>query len=294
MPDPVLLNRTIGTRPARTLSAPVSLRGVGIHSGQEGAVTVNPGAPGTGVFFVLADGSVISADVRNVVDTSRCTVLGTAAGRISTVEHLLSAFAGLGLTDAHIAVSGPEIPILDGSALPWVEAFRAAGITETPATPQIFVSLTEPILVTGRNGSFIHVSPSDRLLLTVAAVFEHPLVGTQIARFTKSESCDYARDVAPARTFGFIEEVEALQKAGLALGGSLENAVVVYWDRYSAPLRFSSELAYHKLLDLMGDLFLAFGAPLPLALDVVAVKPSHGLNVELASRLRDAAAEAHS
>jgi UDP-3-O-[3-hydroxymyristoyl] N-acetylglucosamine deacetylase len=275
------------------LSAPVSLRGVGIHSGQEGAVTVHPAAPGTGVSFVLGDGSRIAASAANVVDTSRCTVLGTGAGKISTVEHLLSAFAGLGLTDARIAVSGPEIPILDGSALPWVEAFLAAGITKTPAPVAIPVSLTQPVLVTGRNGSFIHASPSDRLTMTVAAAFEHPLVGTQVARFASPGESNYARDVAPARTFGFIEEVEALQKAGLALGGSLENAVVVYPDRYSVPLRFSAELAYHKLLDLMGDLFLAFGAPLPLALDVVAVKPSHGLNVELASRLRDAAAEAY-
>jgi UDP-3-O-[3-hydroxymyristoyl] N-acetylglucosamine deacetylase len=211
------------------------------------------------------------------------------------VEHLLSALAGLGITDADIQIRGPEVPILDGSALPWVEAIRAAGITEAAGETRPEMKLSQPVLVTGPNGSFISVHPAAALALTVAAVFEHPLVGTQVARFAPgdSEGRDYASAVAPARTFGFIEEVEALQKAGLALGGSLENAVVVYPDRYSGPLRFPAELAYHKLLDMMGDLFLAFGGPLSLSVDIVAVKPSHRLNIELASRLRDAAAEAH-
>ncbi|MES2461481.1 MAG: UDP-3-O-acyl-N-acetylglucosamine deacetylase [Armatimonadota bacterium] len=279
-------------RPARTLSAPVSLRGVGIHSGVESAVTVFPGAPGDGVIFVPIGGTPIAAAAANVVDTSRCTVLGANGQTVSTVEHLLSAFAGLGITDARIEIDGPEVPILDGSALPWVEAILSVGILEGETPAATSTTIRQPLLISGKNGSFIHVHPASCFSLTVAAVFDHPLIGTQVARFVPSEENDYAADVAPARTFGFIEEVEALRSAGLALGGSLDNAVVVYPDRYSAPLRFPAELAYHKLLDMMGDLFLAFGEPLSLRLAIVAVKPSHRLNVELASRLRDAAAEA--
>ena len=133
-----------------------------------------------------------------------------------------------------------------------------------------------------KNGSFITAYPSDTHRLTVAAVFDHPLIGTQVARYEASQD-DYAATVAPARTFGFIEEVEALRKAGLALGGSEENAVVVYSDHYSRPLRFDNEFAMHKLLDVLGDLALA-GLPLP-AMDIFAVKPSHRLNVEFARAL---------
>jgi UDP-3-O-[3-hydroxymyristoyl] N-acetylglucosamine deacetylase len=276
------------------VSAPVSLRGTGIHSGTESTVTITAAAPGERVRFFPAGGSPIAAIAANVVDTARCTVLGASGKTVSTVEHLLSAFAGLGVTDARIEIDGPEVPILDGSALPWVEAILSAGITETPNKPAERRRLPKPILVSGKNGSFLHAHPAEEFSLTAAAVFEHPLIGTQVARFAPSEGSDYATDVAPARTFGFIEEVEALRKAGLALGGSLENAVVVYQDHYSSPLRFPAELAYHKLLDVMGDLFLAFGEPLPLMVSIVAVKPSHRLNVELASRLRDAVAEAHS
>jgi UDP-3-O-[3-hydroxymyristoyl] N-acetylglucosamine deacetylase len=124
--------------------------------------------------------------------------------------------------------------------------------------------------------------PSDSLRLTVVVHFEHPLVGTQVARFDPARGDRYEDDVAPARTFGFIEEVEALRAAGLARGGSEDNAVVVYPDRYSTPLRFDNELARHKLLDLVGDLSLVGG---PLRADVVAVKPSHRLNTDFARLL---------
>ena len=294
MPEPLTSHFELRQKPARTVSAPVSVGGVGIHSGAASTLTIFPASPGEGVCFVPDGGTPIAALAANVVDTCRCTVLGAGGKTVSTVEHLLSAFAGLGVTDARIEIRGPEVPILDGSALPWVELLESVGLTETPVKGIAVRPLRQPIIVTGKNGSFLAAHPARGLSITAATVFEHPLVGTQVSRFALEQGGDYRNSVAPARTFGFIEEVEALQKAGLALGGSLDNAVVVYPDRYSAPLRFPNELAYHKLLDVMGDLFLAFGAPLPLAVDIVAVKPSHRLNVELASRLRDAVAEAHS
>lgn len=270
--------------------------GVGIHTGAESHVTLFPAdTPGQGVVFRVGgkqNGSPrqeIPARAANVVETARCTVLGDGkSASVSTVEHLLSALAGLGVTDCIAAVDGPELPIGDGSAAIWTDAIQSVGIVKLADAPAVS-PLPAPVIVTGRGGAFIAAYPSDSLRLTVAAVFEqHPLVGTQVARFEAASGADgYIRDVAPARTFGFIEEVEALRAAGLAQGGSLENAVVIYPDRYSAPLRFENELARHKLLDLIGDLSLAGPLPLLPPMDIVAVKPSHRLNTEFAARIRE-------
>lgn len=253
--------------------------------------------PGQGIVFrrVKQSGGTqeIAAHVSNVVDTARCTVLGGSGGAtISTVEHLLSALAGLGVTDCIVEVDGPEIPIGDGSALIWTEAIAGVGVVAIPGSDMASVAagakvaeamLPAPVTLTGRGGSFIAAYPSDALRITVAVSYEqHTLVGTQIARFEPGCGDAYSRDIAPARTFGFIEEVEALRAAGLAQGGSFDNAVVVYPDRYSSPLRFEDELARHKLLDLIGDLALA--GSLPVA-DIIAVKPSHRLNTAFAARL---------
>lgn len=245
--------------------------GIGIHTGQPCRVTLTPGEPGSGIVFHTPQGPVVAAP-QNVRETVRCTVLEQAGARVSTVEHLLSACAGQGVRDLQIRLDGPELPILDGSAAGWATAL--------PVQPLVFRPLTAPVLVTGRGGAFIACYPAERLSVTVAISFEHPLVGTQVARFQEGES--YQEQVAPARTFGFIEEVQKLLDAGLAKGGSLDNAVIVYPDRYEPALRFDNELARHKLLDLLGDLYLA--GFLPKA-DIIAVKPSHGLNTHLAAQL---------
>jgi UDP-3-O-[3-hydroxymyristoyl] N-acetylglucosamine deacetylase len=267
-----------------TVCHPVSVRGVGLHTGAASSIRLRPAEqPGEGIIFRAGEVS-IPALAANVTDTSRCTVLGAPGASVSTIEHLLSACAGLGVADLLVEVDGPELPIGDGSAALWVDALREAGVTDNDGSA---VELTEPVMLTGKDGQFIAAYPADTLTVTVAISFPHPLVGTQVARFAPSRGDDYARDIAPARTFGFIEEVEALQKAGLALGGSLENAVVVYPDRYSVPLRFPDELARHKLLDVLGDLALGGFPNLPRA-DIIAVKPSHRLNVAFAARLVDA------
>lgn len=265
--------------PARTLARPVTIRGVGIHTGAEATVTLAPAErPGAGVVFVVGE-QEIPARASNVADTARCTVLGGPGGAsVATVEHLLSALSGMGVTDCRVAVEGPEIPIGDGSAALWIEALAGAGIA--PLGEQIApLTLQEPIVLAGANGAFIAAFPAESLRMTVAVSFAHALVGTQVARFDPARGQSYAAEIAPARTFGFIEEVEALRAAGLARGGTLENAVVVYPDRYSVPLRFPDELARHKLLDLIGDLALAGR---PLVADVVAVRPSHRLNTDFA------------
>ncbi len=221
----------------------------------------------------------IPARVSNVCDARRCTVLrGPSGASVATVEHLLSALAGGGITDCLVHVDGPELPIGDGSALIWVDAIRRAGAVDLgPA--QAPRALAAPPRRGGGGGAFIAAFPSETLRLTVAIAFDHALVGTQVARFEPARGDEYGEEIAPARTFGFREEVEALRAAGLARGGSAENALVVYEDHYSAPLRFANEFARHKLLDLLGDLALVGG---PFAADVVAYKPSHRLNTEFA------------
>jgi UDP-3-O-[3-hydroxymyristoyl] N-acetylglucosamine deacetylase len=268
----------------RTVAVPVVVEGIGIHTGVTGRVTLSPAKAGQGIGF-WCEGGFIPATAAHVVDTSRCTVLGRDGANVSTVEHLLSAFAGLGITDALVDFEGAELPIGDGSAQIWVDAIRRAGVHEevTPDAPPV---LAEPLLVAGKGGAFIAAFPAANLRVTFVIAFDHPLVGTKAARFEPAAGDDYARDIAPARTFGFIEEVEALRAAGLARGGSLDNAVVVYPDRYSVPLRFDDELARHKLLDLMGDLLLSGTGSLPAA-DIIAVKSSHRLNVAFAAQLAE-------
>ena len=270
----------------RTLGGVAHRTGVGIHTGADASVRLHPAPFGTGIIF-RAGGQHIPAHYSCVVDTSRCTVLGDGVVSVSTVEHLLSAFAGLGITDAVVEVEGRELPIGDGSASLWVDAIQEVKtVADDAVIPIIPPPLTEPVVVTGKGGAFIAAYPAATLTLTVAISFEHSLVGTQVARFAQGGG-DYAAEIAPARTFGFIEEVEALRAAGLAKGGSFDNAVVVYPDHYSVPLRFEDELARHKLLDLMGDLMLSGTAGLPIA-DIIAVKPSHRLNAALAARLAGA------
>ena len=253
-----------------------TLTGIGIHTGQPCSATLTALPPGSGIVFETPHGT-IPARAENVVETQRCTVLGCGAARLSTVEHLLSACAGRGVRDLEVRVTGPELPILDGSAAGWAAVLPQGALA--------LRELPEPILVTGRGGAFIACYPAQTLTVTCAIAFEHPLVGTQLARFAPlapDPGGEYLEQIAPARTFGFIEEVQRLLETGLAKGGSLENAVIVHPDRYEPALRFDNELARHKLLDLMGDLLLA--GFLPKA-DIIAMKPSHGLNCQLASLL---------
>ncbi|WP_394794549.1 UDP-3-O-acyl-N-acetylglucosamine deacetylase [Armatimonas sp.] len=247
-----------------------TLSGIGIHTGQPCSATLSALPPGSGILFETPEG-LIPARAENVVETLRCTVLGCGAARLSTVEHLLSACAGRGVCDLKVSVSGPELPILDGSAAGWAAVLPQGELT--------LRELPQPLIVTGRGGAFIACYPAEKLTVTCAIAFEHPLVGTQLARW---DGKDYLEQIAPARTFGFIEEVQKLLDAGLAKGGSLENAVIVHPNRYEPALRFDNELARHKLLDLLGDLLLA--GFLPKA-DIIAMKPSHGLNCQLASLL---------
>ncbi|MCE5199871.1 MAG: UDP-3-O-acyl-N-acetylglucosamine deacetylase [Armatimonadota bacterium] len=261
-----------------TLRDSVTLSGTGLHSGRETSVAIHPAEPDTGI--VLTDGThSVPALASNVVDTSRGTSIGLNGDRVRTVEHLMSALSGMGVDNAVVEVNGPEMPALDGSARLYVDAIQAAGLVGLEAARRPVV-IDEPIYV-HHNGSFILAVPAPHLSITYVLDYDHPLIGSQTASYIPSEN-DFAKEIAPARTFVLYEEVAALLNDGLSRGGSIENVIVIWQDRMSSDLRFPDELARHKIMDMVGDIFLCGGA---LQADVLAVKSGHTLNVEFAKEV---------
>ncbi len=267
-----------------TLAAPSAvLSGVGLHSGAGASVRLLPAPSGTGLVFRDArSGQEIPALAANVSDTSRCTRLKSGEFEVQTVEHILSALAGLGVDDATIEIDGPEVPATDGSAGPFVRLIQNTG-TLAQLVPIEPLVLTAPVYVS-EGGSTIAALPSDRFSAVVVLDYpKHSYLGTQAALFD-SAGGNYAVDVAPARTFGFLSEIEALRARGLGLGASYDNALILGETEYDSPPRFPNELARHKLLDLIGDLTLAGR---PVCAQIVAIKPGHTLNVRLAKLLSE-------
>jgi UDP-3-O-[3-hydroxymyristoyl] N-acetylglucosamine deacetylase len=266
----------------QTIGSPFTLSGVGIHTGAAGRIVVRPAEEGTGRRFRIG-GVLLPASIEYVVDTRRCTSLGVDGIRISTVEHLLSALAGCGVDNCEIETEGPEIPILDGSSLPFVEAILSVGIT-AQAAPAKIIRLREPILVSA-NGSEMAAAPADALSYDVTTVFEDWPEGsvTVTADSTDGIPSGYRDTIAPARTFAFRREVEMLIAAGLAKGGSLDNALIIEPpNTYSSPLRVASEWCAHKLLDLIGDLALLDAR---LAMKISVIRPGHTTNTALANAI---------
>jgi len=242
-----------------------------LHTGKPARVRVSGAAPHSGLRFRLNGAVEFPAHPDYVVDTRRATVLGSGDYSVSTVEHLLSALAGCGVTNALIDVEGPEIPAADGSALEFVTAIDAAGIDDQ-GVPQAAAVIGEPhIFRDGDKVLAIVPAPAFRVRMTID--FPAP-VGAQYVDFD-SESASYRTAVAPNRTFGFRHEVEALLARGLALGGSLDNAVVFDVDGPMAPLRSHDEPARHKVLDLIGDFALLGAYP---QCEVIAIKSGHTLH----------------
>jgi UDP-3-O-[3-hydroxymyristoyl] N-acetylglucosamine deacetylase len=266
-----------------SLAESVSLSGTGLHTGCDCVVRVHPAAEDTGIIF-RGGRKLVQGDVSNVVDTSRGTTIGFDGTRIRTVEHLMAALRGTGIDNAEIEVMGQELPALDGSALPYCDAFLAAGLSEQSA-PRSPITIDEPICVR-QNGSFILAIPAPELRLTYVMNYDHPLIGAQTATYVLRE-WDFAREIAPARTFVLYEEVARLLDNDLARGGSFDNAIVLWQDRMSSELRFSDELVRHKVVDLIGDMSLVGGL---LHAEIVAVKSGHALNVEFVREVKRVAA----
>ena len=260
----------------KTLARSLSFTGVGLHRGIPVTVTLHPAAANQGLRFVRTDlpgRPQIKAHFTRVVSTTRATTLGEGGATLATVEHLLAALVGLGVDNALIQVEGPELPIMDGSAAPFARLLAEAGFRSLP-WPRAYFLIQHPVEL--RQGDqFMRVTPGEpRITYTID--FSHPLIQRQ--RFTvplKSES--FASEIAPARTFGFLKEVQYLQTKGLALGGSLDNAVVLDDCGVLNPegLRFPEECVRHKILDVVGDLAL-LGLPLLGRLEVG--RGSHALH----------------
>jgi len=266
-----------------TIAAPASVSGIGLHTGVKVNLRLCPAPANTGIVFRRTDleGFTIEAQSRNVARVSYATSLMKKGVLISTTEHLLSALAGRDVDNALVEIDNLELPILDGSARPFVELITKAGIRRQRAR-RSFVRILKPVeVVDGMRR--IAVYPADVFRVTYRIAFPHPLIGVQSIEFA-SGSSNYATEIAPARTFGFLEELEMLRKNSLIRGGSLENAVVLDRKGVINPegLRFPDEFCRHKLLDLIGD-FSLLGHP--LIGHVVAERAGHAMHAQLVSRL---------
>ena len=233
---------------------------MGLHSGGSARLTIRPAGAGTGIIFHRIDegrGEPVAATVANVVDTRLATTLGRGETRVATVEHLLAAFAGLGVDNAFVDVAGPELPVMDGSAAPFVRLLRAAGVTEVAAPKRFLRVLREVTVADG--AAVARLQPYDGFRVEYTMEYDHPFFhGCPQYAVVDFASATFERDVSGARTFGFLADVAKLQAAGLALGGGLDNAVVL--DEYgiinAGGLRYRDEFAKHKILDVIGDLYL--------------------------------------
>jgi UDP-3-O-[3-hydroxymyristoyl] N-acetylglucosamine deacetylase len=270
------------TRRQQTLKTWIDCVGVGLHSGRRAHLRIGPAPVDTGIQFRRTDlagmGAVIPASWSHVVDTRLCTVIGNADGVVvGTVEHLMAAFAGAGIDNATVEIDGPEVPIMDGSAESFVFLIECAGVAQQSA-PRKRIKILKRVSVSAGDSSAT-LMPSSVASIDFALDFASPAIGRQEKSVVLSEGA-FKRDLARARTFGFAEEVEHLRKAGLARGGSLENAVVIGENRVlnSEGLRYGDEFVRHKMLDAVGDLYLAGGV---VEGRFLGVRSGHALNIQL-------------
>jgi UDP-3-O-[3-hydroxymyristoyl] N-acetylglucosamine deacetylase len=268
----------------RTLSRPVTTTGIGLHSGRKVNLCLRPAEPDTGIVFKRADllgAPLIPCDVHHVVDTRLSTTIGREGVAVSTVEHLMSALMGMGVDNALVEVDSPEVPIMDGSAAPFVFLIKNAGLTSQARPRQFYRVLREVSLSDG--DKFVKVAPGDQFQVDFTIEFPHPAIRRQQMSFRLGERA-YEQQLSRARTFGFMADMQKLYQAGLALGGSLDNAVVVVNFRVlnDDGLRFPDEFVRHKVLDFLGDMAL-IGKPLLGAFS--AHKSGHQLNNQLFRKL---------
>jgi UDP-3-O-[3-hydroxymyristoyl] N-acetylglucosamine deacetylase len=276
-----MIETTVPAARQKTLKSRIRCTGIGLHSGRRVNLAIGPAAIDCGVRFRRIDPAgahtVIPARWDHVVDTRLCTVLGADGVTIGTVEHLLAAFAGAGIDNAEVEIDGPEVPIMDGSADAFVFLIDCAGVVEQ-AAPAKRIKILKRVVV-GDDRASASLTPASFAALDFALDFANPAIGRQ-EKSVRLDQGAFRRDLARARTFGFVEEVEMLRKAGLARGGSLDNAIVIGADRVlnREGLRYGDEFVRHKMLDALGDLALA-GAPIEGRFR--GVRSGHALNNQL-------------
>jgi UDP-3-O-[3-hydroxymyristoyl] N-acetylglucosamine deacetylase len=240
-----------------TIAGPIEFKGIGLHTGELAAMRILPAPPGKGINFrrVDLDNFEIRADVGSVARVAYATTLMNKGVWISTVEHVLSALYGVGVDNAYVELDNFEVPILDGSALPYTDAIARVGLTSQNRKRK-YLRITKPFTL-DENGKTIGIFPSDTLSIRYEINFPHPVIGEQKLE-VEIGGANFANLIAPARTFGFFHEVEKLQASGLIRGGSLENAIVLTENGMlnDTSLRFPDEFVRHKILDLLGDFAL--------------------------------------
>ncbi len=262
----------------------MSFSGIGLHTGDETTITFRPAPPDTGIVFIRTDlpgRPHIKADVSHVVDISRGTTIGVNGAKVLTIEHVLAAFSGMEIDNIYAEVDAGEAPVGDGSSLPFVDVLTEAGTEEQDGLIEE-VRITSPV-VYEHDGITIMALPSDRLELSYAIEYGHPALNSQFRSFT-IDPYVFTTEIAPARTFCFLHDVEQMKSLGLIKGGSIENAVVIGDDEIlNDSLRFDDEFVRHKVLDLLGDLVL-FGSR--VIGHIVAIKAGHASHVEFIKQLR--------
>lgn len=266
-----------------TIAKAITYTGIGLHSGQDVTIIINPAPPDTGIRFARTDlpgVPQVAAAAQNVTNAMRATTLEDGLAKVFTVEHLLAAFYAMEVDNCLVEINAVEPPVADGSSLPFVRMIEKAGIVKQDV-PRQLVSVREAQTVR-MNEKFITILPYDGLRITFTSINPHPMLGVQFGDYEITREV-FISEIAPARTIGFMHEVEHLKAQGLALGGSLENAVVYDDVKALTPLRFQDELVRHKILDIIGDLALAGR----IKGHVIAVKSSHALNTALAKKIVD-------
>jgi UDP-3-O-[3-hydroxymyristoyl] N-acetylglucosamine deacetylase len=270
----------------RTIDKTVAISGIGLHTGDRVNMTLRPADADTGIVFHRYHGAqitTIEARSANVVDTRLATVLGRGDVRISTVEHLLATLSAYGIDNLHIDIDGSEVPVMDGSAAPFATLLESAGLRKL-SKGRVYLAIRHPLTVADGEKK-VNIIPSRFFRMTFDIAFAHPCIALQ-QRTIKVTTESFRRELAPARTFGFLRDVERLKAAGLARGGSLDNAIVIDDQRILNPegLRFPDEFVRHKILDAIGDLSLI---GYPILGHVRALKAGHDINHRLVEKILD-------
>jgi UDP-3-O-[3-hydroxymyristoyl] N-acetylglucosamine deacetylase len=269
----------------QTIQAPVSLAGIGLHSGVPVRITLSPAGADTGILFRTPDGTLVPALPDHVVDTRSATTVGAFGVKVRTIEHLMAAVSALGIDNLLVEIDAEEIPAADGSARPFVDLLHAAGRVRLRAPRQPLV-ITEPIRV-GDESRWLQILPSDSLRISYTLDNRHPAIGLQVVSLAVTEE-SFVEEVAAARTYGFLKDVPMMRQNGLARGGSLDNAIVVGKRIVlNNSLRFADEFVRHKVLDLVGDLAI-LGRP--VLGHVIGRNAGHALNHQLVLAIQESCA----
>ena len=275
----------------KTIANEVSFSGIGLHTGSLTTMTFRPTPPDSGVTFYRMDlpqGPAIQADIDHVVDVSRGTTIGLNGAKVHTVEHVLAAIYGLDIDNIAIELDGPEIPNGDGSAYPFMQTLKKAGLVEQDAERR-YIKIAEPVYYR-LDDVTLSILPADDLRITMTIAYDHVAIGTQYASLTITPET-FEKDLAPARTFCFLREVKMLQEQGLIKGGSLESAVVIGDESIlNDHLRFPDEFVRHKMLDLLGDMYLLGRR---IKGHVISVKSGHAKNVMFSKQIKKAYLNGH-